>query len=128
MGLLESLIEKSGHLYLKKLEFNELTPGRFFSKRVIDFGNGWKHFFVVLGPNVESPIHNHSGQNMAETHYLIYGSGKFIVYGDNKPKLEIVLQKGRLHEIFSTPHFTPNHKYVAGPEGSITMAFEKHYG
>ena len=85
-------------------------------------------FFVVLEPNVESPVHNHKGQNMEETHLLLYGSGKFIVYDENnKPKREIVCEKGKLHEIFSTVTETPNHKYVAGPEGSIAMAFEKKY-
>jgi hypothetical protein len=58
---------------------------------------------------------------------LLYGSGEFIVF-DKEGKVEEApeLCKGEFHRIFSTNSATPNHKYVAGPDGSILLAFEKH--
>jgi len=126
MTLLDDMVRKSGLLFLEGIRFDEVSKGRFFSP-MEDLGNGWRQFYVVLEPSVEGPIHNHAGQRMEETHLLLYGSGKFIVYDCDVPKREIVLVLGRFHEVFSTATQTPDHKYVAGADGSITLALEKHY-
>lgn len=125
MNILTEMIRKSGLNFLKSIEFEERSPGRFFQKEKIDLENGMKQFYVILGPNIESPIHNHKGEEMDETHLLLYGSGKFIIYGDNERELE--LEIGKFHPIFSTQTSTPNHKYIAGSEGSICLALERHY-
>jgi hypothetical protein len=125
---LESIIEKSGLDFLRRIEFEQVTPGRYFQKEKTDIGNGCKMFFVVLGPNVESPVHNHAGQNMEETHLLLYGSGKFILYVDkNRPLKKFVLEEGKFHKPFSTKSETPDHQYVAGSRGSITLAIESYF-
>jgi len=125
---ISNIIQKSGLNFLKNIEFEEITKGRYFQKEKINLGNSLKQFYVILAPNIESPIHTHKGQNIEETHLLLYGSGKFIIYDlHNNPEHEIVLFKGQFHKIFSAPEFTPLHKYVAGSEGSITLALEKNY-
>jgi len=127
MTVLEEMIESSEMVFLRGLKFEEVSPGRHFSQK-IDLGNGWTQFYVVLGPNAESPVHNHAGENMEETHVLQYGAGSFFIYdGTGEISRVIILKKGEPHEIFSTPSETPNHKYVAGPKGSITIALEHHY-
>ncbi len=125
MNILKKILSKAHLDFLQKIAFTEITPGRFFQKEKIDLGNGYKQFFVVLGPNVESPVHNHKGQNMEETHLLFYGSGKFIVYGEEIE--EVNLEMSKFHKIFNTKDKTPDHKYIAGPQGSITLALEKYY-
>lgn len=122
--MLENILDKSGLDYLHKEDFEEKTPGRFFQKEKVDLGNGLKQFIVVLGPNIKSPIHNHQGENLTETHLLLWGSGRFIIYEDGEES-ELILEKGKFHEIFTTPLKNPDHKYIAGPEGSITLALEK---
>ncbi|MEE9525437.1 MAG: hypothetical protein V3V78_02405 [Candidatus Woesearchaeota archaeon] len=125
MDMLIEMIAKSRLDFLKDIEFEEITSGRFFQKDKIDLGNGLKQFYVILGPNVESPIHNHKGENMDEKHLLLYGSGKFIIYEANEKELE--LEKGVFHPIFSTQTYSPDHKYIAGKEGSICLVLERHY-
>lgn len=126
MDKLQEIIRKSNLDFLKDINFAEITPGRFFQKEKIDLGGGLRQFIVVLAPGVESPVHNHAGQNMEETHMLLWGSGKFLIYENGVVK-ELILEKGKFHKIFTTPSYAPDHKYVAGPEGSITIALEKHY-
>ena len=127
MGIKE-IIAKSRIDFLNSLYFEEKTPGRFFQKEKVDLGEGFKKFIVILGPNMESPIHDHIGQRMTETHLLLYGEGKFIIYNkDGSINREVHLKKDQFHEIFSTSENSPKHKYVAGHEGSITLALEKHY-
>ena len=127
MSLAEELIKKSGLSFLKGIDFEEQTPGRFFQKEKLNLGQGFRQFYVILGPNIESPIHNHAGQNMSETHMLLYGEGKFIIYDDKgRENQQLVLDKGKFHQIFSTTTKSPDHKYIAGPEGSITLALEKY--
>jgi len=123
---LEKLIRRSGLDFLMNLQLSEKTPGRIFSEK---FGGGKiRFFYVVLLPGVESPIHNHAGENMDETHMLLHGSGRFYVYNqEGEMEQKINLRKGRFHGVFSTREFTPNHKYVAGPEGSVTLALERYY-
>ena len=122
--IIDKIIKKSGLLFLKNIEFEEKTLGRYFQKNKIDIGNGLKYFYVLLGPNTESPVHNHKNEDMEETHLLLFGSGKFIIYGEEEK--EINLELGKFHRVFSTFDNAPNHKYIAGPEGSITLALEKH--
>jgi hypothetical protein len=122
---LEEFIKKSGLLFLLEIEFSEKTEGRFFQKQKKELKDGGKCFYVVLLPNVESPVHNHAGQNMSETHQLLFGSGKFVVY-DADGKREIELERNIPHPVFSTPEHSPDHKYVAGPEGSIVLALEQY--
>jgi len=105
--------------------FRQVTPGRYFSER--KHCDSITEFYVVLEPNVKGPVHNHAGQNMEETHVLLYGAGRFVIYKDGKPARELPLEIGVPHEIFSTPKETPDHQLVAGPEGAVLMAFEKHY-
>ncbi len=124
--MLEGFVNNLKLDFLQNIEFIEVTPGRFFQKEKIDLGNGYKQFFVVLGPNIESPIHNHKGQKMEETHLLLYGSGKFLIYRGGGIE-EIILEKGKFHKIFSDQANCPDHKYIAGKEGSITLALEKYY-
>ena len=124
MTQLFNIISRSKLGFLKKIEFTEITPGRFFQKTKIDLGNGWKQFFVILGPNIESPMHNHENQNMEETHMLLYGSGKFVIYDKDSKQKELILSPGEFHEIFSTFNNSPNHKYIAGPKGSVTLTLE----
>lgn len=124
-NMITQLIKKSGLTFLENLEFEEKNKGRFFQKDKIDLGNRLKYFYVILGPNVESPIHNHKGENVDETHLLLYGSGKFVIYDDTERELK--LEIGKFHPIFSTINSFPNHKYVAGSEGSIVLALERHY-
>ena len=124
MSILTEIIEESKLDFLKNIEFEEKTPGRYFQKEKINLGNGYKQFYVVLGPNIESPIHNHKGENMVETHLLLYGSGKFIIYEDSLRELKLKL--GDFHEIFSTESTCPDHKYIAGSKGSVCLALEKH--
>lgn len=124
--MIEDIIKKSKLDFLNEIKFVEKTPGRFFQEQKTDIGNGWYQFYVILGPNIESPIHNHNGQNMEETHMLLWGSGKFIIYSPQK-ETELILRKNEFHKIFSTKNITPDHKYVAGQEGSVTLALEKHY-
>jgi hypothetical protein len=107
------------------LTFRQVTQGRYFSER--KHCDNIAEFYVVLEPNVKGPVHNHAGQNIEETHVLLYGSGKFIIYRDGLPVRELPLEQGVPHEIFSTPKEAPDHQFVAGPEGAVLMAFEKHY-
>jgi len=124
----KEIIAKPELSFLNGIEFEEKTPGRFFQKEKVDMGNGFKQFIVILGPNIESPIHNHTGQNMAETHLLLYGEGKFIIYNEDGSVNGVLnLKQGEFHETFSDEKVSPNHKYIAGPKGSITLALEKHY-
>lgn len=129
MDTIAEMIGRSGLDFLKNIEFEEKSEGRFFQKEKIDLGNGLRHFYVILCPNVESPIHNHQGENMDETHLLLYGSGKFVIYGGGSSggQSELELEIGKFHPIFSTQTSTPNHKYIAGPNGSICLALERHY-
>jgi len=123
----QGMIKKSGLDFLKDVEFERVTKGRFFEKEKTDMGNGLRQFFVILGPHIESPIHHHRGQGVAETHLLLYGSGTFIIY-DKKGHVEreMKLERGIFHRIFSNAAFSPDHKYVAGPDGSIVLALEKY--
>ena len=125
MDMIAEMIRKSGLDFLKNIEFEEMGKGRFFQKEKIYLGKGLRQFYVILGPNVESPIHNHQGENMDEIHLLLYGSGKFVIYGDIERVIE--LEIGKFHPIFSTQTSTPNHKYIAGSDGSICLALERHY-
>lgn len=122
MHLIKKIIKKSGLDFLEEVDFEEKSKGRFFQKEKTEMGN-LKFFYVILGPNVESPVHNHKGENMEEAHLLLYGSGKFIIYPEEK---ELKLKKGKFHPIFSSKDHTPDHKYVAGPEGSVCLALEIH--
>jgi len=128
MNQLELLIAESGLDFLKEIEFIEKSPGRYFQKEKIGLENGMRQFYVILAPNAQSPIHNHIGENMDETHILIHGSGKFLIYdNEGNIKKELELKKGEFHPIFSTPSESPNHRYIAGPKGSITLALERQY-
>ncbi|HLX55126.1 MAG TPA: hypothetical protein VKR58_14365, partial [Aquella sp.] len=113
-------------LNLSVEDFEEKTPGRFFQKEKVELGEGFKQFIVIHCPSNESPIHNHQDDNMLETHLLIWGSGKFVIYDKGKPIKELPLIKGKFHEIFSNIQNNPDHKYVTGAEGSVTLALEKH--
>ena len=120
---LEKIIDDSGFKFLKNITFEEVTPGRFFQKEKIDLGNGLRYFYVILMPNIESPIHDHSKEKIIETHQLLFGDGKFIIY-ENNNKQEINLELDNFHKVFSNFENTPKHKYVAGKKGSITLAIE----
>lgn len=127
MSVLEEMIAESGLEFLSRIDFEEPTPGRFFQKRKVNIGNGLVQFYVVLGPNIESPVHNHAGQNMTETHLLLHGSGEFVIYDQQgEPEREVELVRGIFHEKFSTATQTPDHKYIAGPQGSICLASEEY--
>ncbi|MCC6447446.1 MAG: hypothetical protein IT215_02020 [Chitinophagaceae bacterium] len=126
MNLLNKIIEDSKLNFLNNIEFIEKTPGRYFQKNKTLISDNEYQFYVVLGPNVESPIHNHVGQNMEETHKLLYGSGKFIIYRDNGKTEQLELKLNEFHPIFSDMQNTPDHKYIAGPKGSVTLALEKY--
>ena len=121
----EEIINKSGLDFLRDINFVEKSEGRFFQKRKEDLGEGLKQFYVILLPRVESPVHDHKNENMMETHLLLYGSGRFVVYGGNERILK--LKKGKFHPVFTTPNFSPRHKYIAGQKGSICLVLEKHY-
>jgi hypothetical protein len=126
-NILEEMIEKSGLHFLRNAEFTEMTKGRYFQKEKRDIGSAFKQFYVILGANIESPVHNHKGADMLETHLLLYGSGKLVIYDkEGEVQEELELCRGEFHRIFSTKSETPNHKYVAGPDGSILLAFEMH--
>jgi hypothetical protein len=128
MSVLSKMIEQSGLNFLNNIEFEEKSPGRFFQRKKIELGSGIKQFYVILGPYAESPVHNHSGENMDETHLLLCGSGKFIIYNEHgEIAEEMKLELGKFHKKFSTAISSPNHKYIAGPEGSICLASEKYY-
>lgn len=121
---MDEIIESSGLYFLKDIGFEERTENRFFQKYPLILNNEAR-FLVILGPSVESPVHNHAKENMTETHLLFYGSGRFEIYDDKgEVKRKVKLQRGRFHEPFSTPEHSPQHKYVAGPEGSICLALE----
>ena len=120
---LEKIISESGLNFLKNIDFEEKTPGRFFQKEKIDLGNGWRQFYVILLPNVESPTHNHSKERFIETHLLLFGEGKFIIYKEHT-KQEVNLEVGKFHKVFSDLKNNPKHKYIAGKQGSITLALE----
>lgn len=124
MDMLETMLIEAGITFLGPSDFEERTPGRYFQKRQTDLGYGFRQFYVVLGPGVESPIHDHVGERLTETHLLLYGGGTFLLYDeDGKESGVMVLERGRFHPIFSTPDTTPRHKYVADPEmGSVTLA------
>ena len=120
---LEDIINRFGRgEELSENDFEEITPGRWFEKKR-RVQEGVYEFFVVLGPNKESPVHNHKGEDMAETHQLREGSGKFEIYDKNGEITEVLeLVQGVFHKIFSTADTTPDHKYIAGPMGSICLA------
>jgi hypothetical protein len=120
------MIGASGLKFLEDVAFDERTPGRYFQREKTDVGHGFRQFYVILAPGVESPVHDHVGDTMTETHLLLYGGGKFILYDEEGGETETVpLEIGTFHPIFSTQEETPKHKYVADPElGSITLALE----
>ena len=124
MDILRAMLEEPELSYLRDFEFQKMGEGRYF-ERNREIHNRESEFFVVLGPNSESPIHNHKGGNFSETHILRYGSGKFFIY-DSKGIVmeEMVLRYDEKHPIFSTPEYSPNHKFVAGPWGCVLHAFE----
>ena len=59
MGLVSDMITESGLDFLNTVAFEQITKGRFFQREKIDLGHGRKQFYVILGPNIESPIHDH---------------------------------------------------------------------
>jgi hypothetical protein len=125
MNDLQKMIGASGMSFLSNIEFEEKSPGRFFQKRKISLNDRSESFYVVLCPGVESPVHNHTGEELEETHVLLYGSGKFIIYNNEGSERELVLEKRVFHPIFSTAFYSPDHKYIAGSDGSICIAFER---
>lgn len=128
MSMLNEMIRKSGLRYLDGLTFEERSPGRYFQREKTDLGHGFRQMYVILAPGVESPIHDHRGEGMTETHLLLYGGGTFIMYDDEGNETgTVLLEIGTFHPVFSTPETTPRHKYVADPyQGSITLALENY--
>ncbi|MEI6731773.1 MAG: hypothetical protein WCK90_03780 [archaeon] len=123
---LQKLITEAKMPYLANLQWNEETLGRHFSEKRSPMKN-IRTFWAALEPNVNSPIHNHRLDFMCETHILVHGSGKFIIYDpDGKSARNIQLIKGIPHEVFSNYIIHPDHQYIAGEEGSICLAFEYH--
>lgn len=124
--MLTEMIRKSGLRYLDGLTFEERTPGRYFQREKTDLGHGYRQMYVILAPGAESPIHDHRGEGMTETHLLLYGGGTFILYDEEGNETGAVpLGIGTFHPVFSAPDVTPRHKYVADLDyGSITLALE----
>lgn len=128
MDELKDIIERSRIGFLTRVEFEKVSEGRYFQKEKIIMGSGFDQFYVILLPNAESPIHNHTEDRIEETHLLLYGSGKFEIYDDKGDVIrELELKRGEFHEVFSNRERHPNHKFIAGPEGSICLALERHY-